>query len=190
VSLRRLLVVLLLTGLGACAAPDGDDPAEGGTGNPEPAAARLERQRSEVRAAARTLLRQAERRLGGRTALSTGAWRGCESGGIEEYRNFRYLAQARVDVAAGAVDPALTALRGLRGLLEDAGFSAGEVRPAPSGGGRRSLAGTRRDLTVVFSHAGGTSVGLDVYGPCVDVPERDRDAWLRRDEPTPDLVRR
>jgi hypothetical protein len=187
VRLRRLLVAVVLTGLGACAGTDGDDPADGVSGGPEPAAARLERQRSEVRVAARTMLRQAERRLGGRTALSTGAWRGCESAGIEEYRNFRYLGQARVDVAAGAVDPALTALRE---VLDGAGFTAGEVRRGPGGGGSRSLAGTRRDLTAVFSHAGGTSVGLDVYGPCVDVPEQDRDAWLRRDEPTPDLLRR
>jgi hypothetical protein len=186
VRLRRLLIALLLTGLGACAAPDGDDPAGGVSRTPEPAAARLERQRSDVRAAARTLLHDAERRLGGRTALSTGAWRGCESAGIEEYRNFRYLGQARVDVTAGAVDPALTPLRG---VLEGAGFTAGEVRRGP-GGGRTSLAGTRGDLTAVFSRAGGSVVGLDVYGPCVDVPEEDRDAWLRRDEPTPDLLRR
>jgi hypothetical protein len=131
------------------------------------------------------MLHEAERRLGGRTALSTGAWRGCESGGIEEYRNFRYLGQARVDVA-GSVPPALATLRA---VLEDAGFTAAEVRPGP-GAGRTSLAGTHGDLTAVFSHAGGSFVGLDVYGPCVDVPERDRGAWLRRPEPTPDLLRR
>jgi hypothetical protein len=186
VRLRRLLLVLLLTGLGACAGTDGDDARDSASPGAEPAQTRLERQRSDVRAAARTLLHDAERRLGGRTALSAGAWRGCESAGIEEYKNFRYLGQARVDVPAGAVDPALTPLRG---VLEDAGFTAGEVRRGP-GGGRTSLAGTRRDLTAVFSRTGGSAVGLDVYGPCVDVPEEDRDAWLRRDEPTPDLLRR
>ena len=188
VSLRRLLVVLLLTGLGACAGTDGHDPSVRAPGDPEPAAARLEPQRGEVRAAARTMLRQAERRLSGRTTLSTGAWRGCESAGIEEYKNFRYLGQARVDVAAGAVDPALTSLRA---VLEGAGFTVGEVSPGPGGGSSsRRLAGTRRDLTAVFSHPSGTTIGLEVYGPCLDVPAQDRGAWLRRDEPTPDLLRR
>ena len=190
-SPRRLLVVLLLTGLGACATPGGvDDPAGRASAHAEPAATRLERQRSEVRAAARTMLRQAERRLRGRTALSTGAWRGCESAGIEEYRNFRYLGQARVDVRAGPVGTADPTFTTLRAVLEDAGFTAGEVRPDPGGGSSRSLVGTRRGLTAVFTHAGGASVGLDVYGACVDVPARDRDAWLRREEPTPDLLRR
>ena len=190
-SPRRLLVVLLLTGLGACATPGGvDDPAGRASAHAEPAATRLERQRSEVRAAARTMLRQAERRLSGRTALSTGAWRGCESAGLEEYRNFRYLGQARVDVRAGPVGTADPTLTTLRAVLEDAGFIAGAVRPDPGDGRIRSLVGTRRDLTAVFTHAGGASVGLDVYGACVDVPARDRDAWLRREEPTPDLLRR
>ena len=127
-SLRRLLVVLLLTGLGACAGTDGHDPSVRAPGDPEPAAARLERQRGEVRAAARTMLRQAERRLSGRTTLSTGAWRGCESAAVEEYRNFRYLAQGRVDVVPGAPEQSLAALRA---VLEDAGWAVDEVRRSP-----------------------------------------------------------
>ena len=96
-----------------------------------------------------------------------------------------------MDVGAGAAGPPLAALRA---VLEDAGFTAAEVSPGPGDGGSTSLAGTHGELTAVFSGIGGTSVGsvigLDVYGPCVDVPEGDRDAWLRREEPTPDLLAR
>jgi hypothetical protein len=189
VSVRRLLAALLLvTALGSCTTTSEDRPTGA---DPERAETRLERQRRDVRAAARTMLQDAERRLPGRTTHSSGGWRGCESAGIEQYKNFRYLTQARVDVAAGAAGPPLAALRA---VLEDAGFTVAAVSPGPIDGDSTSLAGTRRELTAVFSGIGGTSVGsvigLDVYGPCVDVPEGDRDAWLRRGEPTPDLLTR
>jgi hypothetical protein len=180
-----LAALVLLAGLGACARSEDRGPSD--AGEPDGAATRLERQRDEVRAAARTLLRGAEQRLAGTTTQSAGGWRGCESAGIEEYRNFRYLAQARVDAAPGAAVPPLTALRT---VLQDAGFTPGEVGPGPGGGGSASLAGTHGDVTAVFSTAGGRSVGLDAYGPCIDVPEDERDDWLRRDEPTPGLLQR
>ena len=189
-GLLGVLVAGLVTGAASCATTGDDEPTR-----PDHAATLLERQRTDVRAAARAMLQGAERRLGGTATHGTGAWRGCESAAVEEYRNFRYLAQGRVDVGPGAPKRSRAALRA---VLEDAGFSAGEVGPGP--GGRRStrLVGTDGDLTAVFSSAGGSSggtrvgpvVGLDVYGPCIDVPEAERDAWLRRDEPTPDLLRR
>ena len=181
------VALALLTGQVGCATTGRADPLDGA--DPDRAATLLERQRGDVRAAARVMLRGAERRLAGTTAHSTGAWRGCESAGAEQYRNFRYLAQAGVDVPPGAPEAQTAALRG---VLEDAGFTPADAGPA----GQRSagltsagLSGTRGDLTAVFS-ARGTVVGLDVYGPCIDVPANERDAWLRRDEPTPDLLRR
>jgi hypothetical protein len=189
VSVRRLLAALLLvTALGSCTTGGANLPTGA---DPERADARRERQRRDVRAAARTMLGDAERRLPGRTTHSSGGWRGCDSVGIEQYKNFRYLAQAGVDVGAGAAGPPLSALHA---VLEDAGFTAAEVSPGLGGGDSTSLAGRHRELTAVFSGIGGTSVGpvigLDVYGPCVDVPEGDRDAWLRREETTPDLLAR
>ena len=181
------VALALLTGPVGCATTQRGDPLDGA--DLDRAATLLERQRSDVRAAARAMLRGAERRLVGSTAHSTGAWRGCESAGAEQYRNFRYLAQAGVDVPPGAPGAKAAALRR---VLEDAGFTAADAGPAGHrSAGHRSagLTGTRGDLTAVLA-ARGAVVGLDVYGPCIDVPEDERDAWLRRDEPTPDLLRR
>jgi hypothetical protein len=176
----------LMTGMASCATT-GDD----ATSRPDRAATLLDSQRTDVRAAARTMLKGAEQRLAGTATRGTGGWRGCESAAVEEYRNFRYLAQGRVEVGPGAPERSLTALRE---VLEDAGFTAGEVGPGPGGGGSTSIVGTQRDLMAVFSSTGGAAVGpvigLDVYGPCIDVPEDERDAWLRRDEPTPALLQR
>jgi hypothetical protein len=179
------LMAGLMTGMASCATNGGDEPS-----GPDRAATLLDRQRTDVRAAARAMLQGAERRLDGTATRGTGAWRGCESA-VEEYRNFRYLAQGRVDIVPGATEQSLAALRP---VLADAGFTAGEVEPGPGGGGSTRLVGTAGDLTAVFSSTGGLAtgpvVGLDVYGPCIDVPEEERDAWLRREEPTPDLLRR
>lgn len=189
-ALLGVLVAGLVTGTASCATTGDDEPT-----GPARAATLLDRQRTDVRAAARTMLQGAERRLGGTAAHGTGGWRGCESAAVEEYRNFRYLAQGRVDVGPGAPEQSLTALRA---VLEDAGFTADDVGPGPGGGRSLRLVGTSGDLTAVFSSTGrrssGTSVrpvvGLDVYGPCVDVPEDERDDWLRRAEPSPDLLLR
>jgi hypothetical protein len=182
--MRRLhawaVVVVTVLALTGCGEGDAEDHVDG-----DRATARLEQQRTDVRAAARDLLHDAARRLGGSTGTSTGAWRGCESAGIEEYRNFRYLAQARVD--AGDDTPA-PYLRRLSATLEDAGFEIGGTGVEPGAGPGGRLVGTRGDLTAVFSESGGAFVGLDVYGPCVDVPQGERSAWLRREEPTPDLL--
>ena len=189
-GLLSLLVAGLVTGTASCATTGNDEPT-----GADQAVTLLDRQRTDVRAAARVMLQGAERRLGGTAAHGAGGWRGCESAAVEEYRNFRYLAQGRVDLGRGAPEHSLTALRA---VLEDEGFTAGEVGPGPGGGRSTRLVGTSGDLTAVFSSAGGRSsgttvgsvVGLDVYGPCVDVPEDGRDDWLRRDEPSPDLLRR
>jgi hypothetical protein len=145
----------------------------------------LLRQRSDVRDAARALLRGAEEALPGTTATSTGSWRGCESDGPDEYRTFRYLARARVDVA-GRSGAGSTYLDPLRPVLEEAGFRVGEAGAGP--GDRRSLDARRGDLVAVFSLTGaGAFVTLSVSGPCVDVPEEDREEWQRRREPDPSV---
>ena len=175
-SLAGLVVALTLT---ACGPAGGDDDVDG-----DQARAALEQQRTDVRAAARELLLAAEARLPGRTGASTGSWRGCESGGLEEFRNFRYLAQARVDLADGDTARALELLDA---VLTEAGFEVGGVTPGP--GARRSLHAERGEVRAAFADTGGGPfVGLTVTGPCVDVPEDEREDWLRRDEPTPRLL--
>ncbi len=106
------------------------------------------------------------------------------SGGLEEFRNFRYLAQARVDLADGDTDRALELLDA---VLTDAGFEVGGVMPGP--GARRSLQAARGELRASFADTGaGPFVGLTVTGPCIDVPEDERQEWLRKNEPTPRLL--
>ena len=70
--------------------------------------------------------------------------------------------------------------------FERAGFSAGEAGERPGG---RTLVATRADVTASFSELPeqGDHVLLSVAGPCVDVPEDERDDWLVRDEPTPEI---
>ena len=148
------------------------------------ARAALERQRTDVRAAAKELLLAAEEELPGTTGASSGSWRGCESGGLEEYRNFRYLAQARVDLAGG---DARRALDQLDAVLTAAGFEVTGVTPGP--GARSSLQAARGEVRASFADTGaGPFVGLTVTGPCIDVPEDQREEWLRRDEPDPRLL--
>ena len=163
-----------LAGCGPAGEEDGVDATE--------ANAALEQQRTDVRAVARVLLAGSEEALPGRTTAAAGGWRGCESASEDAYRSFRYLAQFRVDAGPGAASPYLPRLAA---GLEGAGLTPGHVRPGP--GARTTLAGDGHGLTAAFSHTGGAFVGLDVYGPCVEVAEQDRDRWLRRREPSPDL---
>ena len=178
VLLRPLLAGMLLLALPSCAESGGDDTVDG-----QEAEATLVQQRTDVREAAETLLREAEKSLPGATANSVGRWDGCESAFNDQFKNFQYVAQARVDAAPDAATPYLDAVRP---VLEAAGFAVAQVEQPTSG--RASLEGRNGDLTAVFVDTGGPFVGLDVFGPCIEVPEGDREAWLRRDEPSPNLL--
>jgi hypothetical protein len=175
-----LVAVLTACGLGSDGNGGGGDDVDRDVAN-----AALEKQRDDVRGAARDLLVAAEQALPGTTSTSSGGWRGCESTFVDEFKNYRYLAQARVDVGttSTAREPYLEELRP---ALEQAGFAVGEVEEETNG--FLSLRGTKGDVSAVFVHTGaGPFVGLNVAGPCVDVAEEDRDYWLRRAEPTPEL---
>jgi hypothetical protein len=145
-----------------------------------PAHQQLVQQRLDVRDGARALLVALEDHLGGTTSHSSGQYRGCESTFNDQYRSFQYLAQGRVDVP-GATSPA-----DLQRTLERAGFSGVEESSGP--GGRQSLegrsGGVRAVLTVYDQQP---YVLVDASGSCVDVPEEQRDEWLAKDEPSPDL---
>ncbi len=175
--IRILLTMVLLVGLGACGLPGGEEQVDADDANRT-----LEQQRTDVRDAARALLIGAEQELSGTTRNSSGRFRGCESAFPEEFRNFQYLAQARIDTGPGS---GASDLEKLRPVLEDAGFTVEDIREEPNG--FTTLAAGKGDLSASFVHTGGPFVGLDVSGPCVDVPEDQRETWLRKDEPHPEI---
>lgn len=174
------LLTLLLVGMVGCGNDGGEDDVDTAD-----ATARLESQRDDVRETARSLLVAAEKALPGVTTNSGGSYRGCESAFNNEFKNFRYLAQARIDVdaASGASAPYVESLRP---VLEEIGFTAEDLEELPNG--FVTLSGAKDEVRARFTHTGaGAFVGLTVAGPCVDVPEDDRDDWLTRDEPTPEI---
>ena len=175
--IRTLLTVVLLAGLGACADAGGDDEVDA-----EEASRALEQQRNDVRLAARELVLAAEKALSATTRNSSSGYRGCESAFPEEFRDFQYLAQVRIDTGPGS---AASYLQSLRPVLEEAGFAVEDLREEPNG--FTTLAAARGDLSASFVHTGGPFVGLDVSGRCVEVPEDQREAWLRKDEPNPEI---
>lgn len=155
-----------------------------GDGGGERARVALERQRTESRELARVLLDGAATALPGAVSPTAtgGGWRGCESGFHDEFRSFRYQMSARVDLAPSARVPR-PHLAPLRAVLADAGLDATRaLRP----NGSATLGGEQGGLAAQFVHTGaGRFLLLQVVGECVDVPEGDRDHWLRRDEPAP-----
>jgi hypothetical protein len=170
-----LVATAVLTLAGCGGKEDDVDPAE--------ATAELEQQREDVRAATAELQQAAAATLGGAVRGSSGSWRGCESGGLEEYQNFRYEAGARIDVGSGTARPYLDQLEQ---AFADAGFGSPEPGERPGG---RTLSAERGRVSAAFSELPdqGDYVLLSVSGPCIDVPEDDRDDWLVKDEPTPDI---
>jgi len=169
-----LLCAALLSGCGI-----GDDGVDGKTDAEANAA--LETQREEVRAAAADLVTGAVAALGGRSSNTGGGFEGCESTFNDQYKTFQYRANGRIDAGLDAARPYLAALAA---VLTGAGFSEPVVGERPGG---TTLAAERGDLTAVFSELPGQGdyVLLNVSGPCLEVPEDDRDDWLNRDDPTP-----
>lgn len=174
--IRAGLVALVVLGLAACG-PEEDD--VDGTD----ATTRLEQQREDVRAATADLQRQAADLLSGTVTGSSGRWRGCESAWLEEYKNFRYEAHSRIDVSADARRPYLDLLGE---AFDAAGFAAAEPGERPGG---QTLRATKGEVSATFSELPeqGDYVLLAVAGPCIDVPEDERDDWLVREEPSPEI---
>ena len=179
---RSLVAGLLLVAVVLSGCRDGDDDVAGGAGD---ATAALEGQRDEVRQAAADLVTGAVAALDGRPSRTTGGFEGCESTFSDEYRTFRYRATGRVDAGAAgqAGRPYLDALAP---VLTDAGFAEPVAGERPGG---QTLTADRGDLTATFSELPGQGdyVLLAVEGPCVEVPEDDRDDWQSRTDPSPYL---
>ncbi|WP_193609267.1 hypothetical protein [Nocardioides lijunqiniae] len=178
-----LLVAAVLTGCGAGGDGVEDGGADRGVDGGADGGAALERQREDVRSAAAQLVTGAIGVLGGRSSHTGGGFDGCESAGPDEFRTFRYRASGRVDVGPGAVRPYLDALAP---VLTSAGFDEPVARERPGG---RSLQAERDGVSASFSELPGAGdyVLVNLQGPCVEVPEDERDAWLRRQDPTPYL---
>jgi len=174
---RTLLALVLLAALGACGR-GGEDEVDS-----DDASRTLEHQRTEVRLVARDLVLAAEQHLTGTTHNSSSGFRGCESSFSEQFRTFQYLARARIDIGPGSA--AASYLEKLRQVLEDAGFTVEDRRKESNG--FTTLTARKGDVSASFVHTGGSFVGLDVSGRCVEVPEDQREAWLRKEEPNPEI---
>ncbi len=181
-TVTGVLAAVLVTACGQSA--DGQSTDGGGEVDDSGATAALERQRDDVRTATQELVEATVARLPGTAREARGSWRGCESGGVEEFRTFRYLAQSRVDAAPDARRPYLEALRA---VLEDAGFAPADLEPGPGGGSARRLTAIRDSVTASLAEVpeAGDHVLVTVSGECVEVPEDQRGDWLVKDDPTP-----
>ena len=148
-----LALVLALAATTACG-EEGDDVGEEG-----PVA--LERQRDAVRALATELSATL-----GESSDSWGRYEGCDSAFNDVYRNFRYLAQLRVDGDhAGSLDRVL---------------AAADLARDDAAGEPDKLRATRDDLQASFWSLPAGGLLVTVHGPCVDVPEDARDEWTSR----------
>lgn len=170
--MTRILLLVALTLLAGC---DG-----GGDMDGDRADRLLEHQRLDVRTSANDLVTALEGGMGGTLTHSSGQFRGCDSAFNDQYKSFHYLAQARVDVTLA---PSVGAIGG---AVEEAGLTEAGTRTVPGGG--QTVRFSRGDLTgSVTFYPDQTYVVLDVAGPCVDVPDDQRDDWLQKDEPSPHL---
>lgn len=180
----RLVVVppvrlAIAGGVAACGSRDGDDGSV--SQDAAHASEELGQQRTDARDAAAALLRGAETALAGQVVTGTGTWRGCESTLNDQHRNFRYLAEWRVD--ATSPRPYLHTVRAVR---EDAGLTVGDEGGRPGG---RTLTASKGRLSATFSERPdqGDYVLPGGSGPCVDVAEDQRDGE-RRHDPSPTLL--
>lgn len=168
-------VLLVATGGGLLVACGGEDERVGAVAD----GGALEAQRTQVREAAATLAREGAEALGGRAAAATGRFEGCESADERSYRTYRYVASARLEAGADRARPYLD---GLDPVLAEAGFAGATGGERPGG---RTLTASSGDLTATLSELpdAGDHVLLSVEGPCLEVPEAERDAWSRRTDP-------
>lgn len=163
--MRRAAAALVLA-LAAVATACGDEGDQVGEKGP----VALERQRDDVRGLASDLSASLSTSLGA-TTESWGRYEGCDSAFNDVYRNFRYLAQLRVD--ADRTDS-------LDQVLAAADLTRDDAASEPD-----KLRATRNDLSVSFWSLPAGGLLVTVHGQCVDVPEDARSDWTRRGDREP-----
>lgn len=168
-----LALVGLVLGL-AVSGCSGSDPTTS-AGDDVNATSRLERQRLSVRDLARALRAEVEDTLGGSTLEATGGWDSCgESRPAGDPSGLRYLARVRLSASA---PPGADLVSALEDLADGVGLSRlDRVEPEKV---------RARDGDVEVSlwslPPGGTGdVLVSVHGPCVELPEAERDDWAER----------
>ena len=164
--MRTLAAACAVLALAAC--------SDGGADVDSDAAATLEQQRTDVRALTRDLVAGAEQTVAASVRTADARWEGCRSAFNETYASYRYAAQVRLEATSADLLADLAPVASLE--------PAGDPEPD-------KLRGTRDGLEVSFWALPAGSQGallLTVQGPCVEVPEDERDAWRDRRESSPD----
>jgi hypothetical protein len=176
--MRALLVFLLLFGILGCG-QDGDE-----DGGDMDAAAALTEQRASVRSLTSELAPKLAAELGDGRVKAHGGWRGCVTAEVDgTYGSYQYAVQARLDVPADQPRPYLDSLAP---VLEADGFEVSVTRTGKVGdlsAGRDGLSVNAREYD---DQAGVVTWG--VSGPCVEVPKDQRDEWMDKQEPFPDVL--
>ncbi len=128
----------------------------------------LETQRADVDALTRTLAADAGAAVAATVREAHGRWEGCRSAFPETYASYRYVARVRLDAAPATCSP-----RSPRSV----GGAPGPGRAGPAARQPRRRSSTPSGRCPEDSQG---DLLLTVRGPCVDVPEGERDAWRAR----------
>jgi hypothetical protein len=176
--MRALVAAVLLFGMLGCGAD------EKGGGDDMDAEAALNQQRAAVRGLAADLAPELAAALGGGRVTAHGDWRGCATAEIDgTYGSFQYAVQARLDVPGSPPRPYLDALVI---VLEEKGFAVTVAHGRTTGDLSAEL-----DQLTVSAREYDDQAGFVIWGvsgPCVEVAEGERDAWMEKQEPAPDVL--
>jgi hypothetical protein len=181
--MRRVLAFVLLLGMLGCAASSGKGGDKDG-GSMDAAAAALTEQRVAVRELTNQLAPELAENLGDGRVKAHGAWRGCVTAEIDgTYGSYQYAVQARLDVPTDQPRPYLESLVP---LLEGEGFEVTVSRAGKVGDLSAERDGLSLNAREYLDQDGFVIWG--VSGPCVEVPKDQRDEWMDKQEPSPDVL--
>jgi hypothetical protein len=182
--MRPVLAFVLLFGMLGCAATSGKDSGDEDGGGMDGAAAALTEQRVAVRKLTNQLAPGLAAGLGDGRVKAHGAWRGCVTAELDgTYGSFQYAVQARLDVPTGQPRPYLEALEP---VLNGEGFEVTVSRSGKIG----DLSAERDELSVnarEYDDQDGFVI-WGVSGACIEVPKDQRQEWMDKKEPSPDVL--
>ena len=182
--MRVLVAFVLLFGMLGCGATSNTGDGDEDGGDMESAAAALNEQRAEVRRLTVTLAPELAAGLGDGQTKAHGAWRGCVTAELDgTYGSYQYAVQARLDVPSDQPRPYLETLEP---VLKAEGFDVTVTRSGKLG----DLTAERDGLSVnarEYDDQDGFVI-WGVSGPCIEVPQAERDEWMDKQEPSPDVL--